>query len=452
MAYTSIHPIKATMSYAIDYIINPEKTDQSLLISGNLCEPETATEQFAITRDFADRKGENLGWHLIQSFAIDEIKDPAIAHKIGLELAQKTFGNNYEFVISTHVDKSHVHNHLIFNSVNAETYKHYNSNYQTYYNIRNVSDKICKDNDLSVIQNPKKSFATKDKNAKRAEVRKSKSKDPLIANDIKSAVYACNTVQEVFKNLESKGYKIKQKKDVTIQHPDADRGRRLQTLSKSLREDLSVEGIQNLINQKNQRAKHHFKPFGYKYKNIKVVLADKLRLSYSALSYEEKKENLQQTLNTLSTLKQYDISSIADLNAKLSIMNKDIRTVKTHIQIIDGKLNNLAAIYALGRKYQTVKSKLQKDPKNKAHVKVMKAVIENLEEYGIKNLSEALGSKEDIKELKSGRISLANDLQKLLSEKRDIDNIKDSLSVLDKNKDVNKTQQKFRNIQENHEL
>lgn len=387
------------MSFAIDYIINPYKTDHKLLITRHNCTPETASLEFELTRNFA-HKGKNLGCHLIQSFAFDEIKDPAFAHNIGLELAKNTFGK--------------FQTNIIFNSVSSENYKHYESNYQTYYNIRNVSDKLCKLNGLSVIQNPKKSYATKDKNKKRAEAQNFKNTNHLIANDIKSAIYISNSTDDVFEILKSKGYKIKQGKDITIQHPNADRGRRLATLSKHLHEDLTLNGIEYLINLKDTKPKTRFKLFGYKYKNVRVVLANKIKFSYNALSYQDKKENLQLTLNALAIAQKDHISSYKDLNTRLSLMNRDIKTFGAQLQIIDGKLNHLSQIFALANKYQNLKSKLLNDPKNKVHIKVMKAIIKDLEEYGIKNLSSALNTKNDIQELKNGRISLASDFQTLL--------------------------------------
>ena len=129
MAVTKTHPIKSTLKAAIDYILNPEKTDGKLLASSFVCGLETADIEFAWTREAAGDRGTHLGRHLIQSFAVGETT-PEEAHKIGMELAQAVLGGKYEFVLTTHVDKEHLHNHLIFNAVSFVDYKKYHSNNQ----------------------------------------------------------------------------------------------------------------------------------------------------------------------------------------------------------------------------------------------------------------------------------------------------------------------------------
>ena len=131
MAVTKTHPIKSTLKAAIDYILNPEKTDGKLLASSFGCGLETADIEFAWTREAAGDRGTHLGRHLIQSFAVVETT-PEEAHKIGMELAGAVLGGKYEFVLTTHVDKDHLHNHLIFNAVSFVDYKKYHSNKQSY--------------------------------------------------------------------------------------------------------------------------------------------------------------------------------------------------------------------------------------------------------------------------------------------------------------------------------
>ena len=116
MAITKTHPIKSTLKDAIEYICNPAKTDGKLLVSSFGCAAETADIEFAWTRQHAIDKGSNLGRHLIQAFEPGEVS-PEEAHEIGMQLAAEILGGKYEFVLTTHIDKDHVHNHLIFNAV-----------------------------------------------------------------------------------------------------------------------------------------------------------------------------------------------------------------------------------------------------------------------------------------------------------------------------------------------
>ena len=150
MAVTKTHPIKSTLKAAIDYICNPEKTDGKLLVSSYGCTAETADIEFAWTRRHAIDKGTHLGRHLIQAFEPGEVS-PEEAHEIGMQLAKEILGDKYEFVLTTHIDKGHIHNHIIFCAANFVDYRKYNSNKRSYYGIRNLSDRLCRENGLSVL-------------------------------------------------------------------------------------------------------------------------------------------------------------------------------------------------------------------------------------------------------------------------------------------------------------
>ena len=119
MAYLKIFPIKVTDKKALDYITNPDKTDEKLLVSSFGCSPETADLEFSMTREMAKKngmdKGDNMAFHLIQSFKPGEV-DAETVHRLGQQFADEVLKGKYEYVISTHVDKNHIHNHIIFNA------------------------------------------------------------------------------------------------------------------------------------------------------------------------------------------------------------------------------------------------------------------------------------------------------------------------------------------------
>lgn len=130
MAITKIHAIKSTLSNAILYIENSSKTDGQLLVSGYNVEPQTAALDFEITammahkmRHISCKKTSNLAYHLIQSFSPTEKITPREAHDLGRKLALEFTEGKYEFVIATHIDKGHIHNHIIINAVSFYDYK-----------------------------------------------------------------------------------------------------------------------------------------------------------------------------------------------------------------------------------------------------------------------------------------------------------------------------------------
>lgn len=162
MAYTRIHGIKTTLNKALDYIENPEKTEKQLLVSGYNIDPLSASIEFRMTAALArEIKGDytksggadNLAYHMIQSFSPYDKITPEKAHELGKQWADEILKGKYEYVISTHVDKGHIHNHIIFNSISFYDYVKFN-NYKVAAQLRKVSDRICAENGLYVIEKP----------------------------------------------------------------------------------------------------------------------------------------------------------------------------------------------------------------------------------------------------------------------------------------------------------
>ena len=116
-----------------------------MLVSSFGCSYETADIEFEYTLSQALQKGNNLAFHLIQSFEPGEV-DYQKAHEIGKQLADAVTKGQHEYVVTTHIDKGHIHNHIIFCAVNFVDYHKYNSNKRSYYGIRNMSDKLCREN------------------------------------------------------------------------------------------------------------------------------------------------------------------------------------------------------------------------------------------------------------------------------------------------------------------
>ena len=150
MAYTKIHAIKATVDKAIEYICNPDKTDEQIYVSSYACAPETAAIDFKYTLDHCRENSPNKAYHLIQAFAPGEVGYEE-AHHIGKELADKVLEGKYSYVVTTHIDKGHVHNHIIFCAADNIEHNKYHDCKQSYYHIRKLSDELYKAHNLSII-------------------------------------------------------------------------------------------------------------------------------------------------------------------------------------------------------------------------------------------------------------------------------------------------------------
>ena len=153
MAVTKIYAKRARLDKLIRYVINPDKTDEMTLVSGIGCEVKTAYAEMMQTKEMFHQTDGVQAYHIIQSFLPEEI-DGETAHELGQQFAEE-YLKDYQVVIATHVDKHHVHNHLVLNSVSDKTGKKYHSSPESYYKqIRTISDRLCREHGLSVVMNP----------------------------------------------------------------------------------------------------------------------------------------------------------------------------------------------------------------------------------------------------------------------------------------------------------
>ena len=217
MAVTKIKPIKSTLKKALDYIQNPDKTDGKMLVSSFGCSYETADIEFGFTLSQALDRGNNLAHHLIQSFEPGEV-DYEKAHEIGKQLADAVTKGQYEYVLTTHIDKGHIHNHIIFCAVNFVDYHKYVSNKRTYYGIRNISDRLCRENGLSVLV-PEK--GGKGKNY--AVYKKEKTAKAKLKLAVDTLIPQVSDFEELLARLQAEGFTIKRGKYVSCLVPGQER-------------------------------------------------------------------------------------------------------------------------------------------------------------------------------------------------------------------------------------
>lgn len=212
---------KISLSDAIDYAMNRDKTERSVFETGINCDIETAYQDMrASKRRWGKANRVREGYHIIQSFAPGEVT-PEEAHTVGAEFAQQLLGDKYEVIVTTHLNKAHLHNHIVFNSVSFTDGKMYRDQYKDYYGdegvgIRGTSDAICQKHNLSVIEPAERQRGP----IHRAEWEAVKNGKPnhreLIRQDIDSAISRAYTMETFWQELRQMGYKIK--KGPTIKH------------------------------------------------------------------------------------------------------------------------------------------------------------------------------------------------------------------------------------------
>lgn len=229
---------KTRLDASIKYATNPEKTEQFFFTTAINCWPEEqALEKMMETKKKFQKTDGVLGYHFIQSFAPGEVT-PEEAHRIGCEFADRYFKGKYEIVIGTHLDKAHLHNHIIVNSVSCIDGRKYHSSPESYYNgVRKTSDELCRENNLSVIQSRGKG---KHYGEWKAEQDGKPTVRGIIRADIDRLIEEAYTYQTFLMLLQRNGYEIKSgpnRKYTAVRPPGAKRFIRLDSLGDGYREE-----------------------------------------------------------------------------------------------------------------------------------------------------------------------------------------------------------------------
>lgn len=240
------------LSDVISYAVNSEKTQQTdnedcevvnRFVSGVNCSPSTARdEMIAVKKRFGKENG-TVAYHGYQSFAPGEAT-PETAHEIGMKLAARLWGDRYQVVVATHLDKeNHLHNHFVVNTVSFVDGIKYHRTKKDYHDMQTTSDDLCREYGLSVIENPQYGKA-KHYGEWRAEQENRPTWRGLIRADIDEAIRQSMTERQFFENLRNKGYEVKLGKDISVRPLKKERFVRLM---RNFGEEYSIEEIRRRI-------------------------------------------------------------------------------------------------------------------------------------------------------------------------------------------------------------
>ena len=347
MAVTKIKPIKSTLSKALDYIQNPAKTDGKMLVSSFGCSYETADIEFGFTLSQSLQKGNNLAHHLIQAFEPGEV-DYEKAHEIGRQLADAVTKGQHEYVLTTHIDKGHIHNHIIFCAVNFVDHHKYNSNKRSYYGIRNMSDRLCRENGLSVVV-PGKGSKGKSYAEYQAEKTGTSYKGKLkIAVD--ALIPQVSDFEELLSRLQAAGYEIKRGKYISCRAPGQERFTRLKTLGA----DYTEEALTERINGKRTRTAKA--PKQQRGVNLLIDIENSIKAQESK-GYERwaKIQNLKQAAKTLNFLTENKIEQYADLTARIAEIAAENERAADALKTVEKRLADMAVLIKNVTTYQKTK-------------------------------------------------------------------------------------------------
>lgn len=338
------------MSKAIAYILNPEKTDEKLLVSSYGCASETAAREFEWTRKIAEQKGMNpvriIARHVIQSFEIGEVT-PELAHEIGKQFADEILGGKYEYVLTTHIDKDHVHNHLIFNAVDFVNYHAYKSYKRIYYDMREVSDRLCKENGLSVIPpSQNKGMGYKEY----TEAKRGTSWKQKLKQTIDRLVITAKDYDDFLRLMQEAGYEIKTGKYISFRA----KGQERFTRSKTIGENYTEERIKELIAGRTpRRSQRQTTP-----KGISLIgdIQERIRLIDSkGYEYKAKLTILKEAARTLNYLTENNLLQYADLEKKVEDVHSSYDRTGKELKGVEARLREVQPLIKNISNYQRLK-------------------------------------------------------------------------------------------------
>ena len=432
MAVTKIKPVKSTLKKALDYIQNPDKTDGKMLVSSFGCSPETADIEFEFTIAQALNRGNNLAHHLIQSFEPGEV-DYQKAHEIGKQLADAVTKGQYEYVLTTHIDKGHVHNHIIFCSVNFVDYHKYNSNKRSYYGIRNMSDRLCRENGLSVVV-PQKGGKGKSYAEYLAEKTGTSWKGKLkIAVD--GLIPQVSSFEELLSRLQAAGYEIKPGKYVSCRAPGQERFTRLKTLGA----DYAEEAIRERIEGRCTRTAKA--PKAERGVSLLIDIENSIKAAQSR-GYEQwaKIHNLKQAAKTLNFLTEHQISRYEDLTAKITEIQTEsdkagdaLKEVEKRLADMAVLIKNVSTFQKTKPAYDTYRKARNKERYRAAHegtVILHEAAAKALKAAGISKLPNLAALQAEYEKLQEQKEALRADYGKLKKQVREYDVIKQNIDSI----------------------
>ena len=442
MAYTKIRNIKTTVNKAIDYITDNAKTNNGKFVFGYNVTPQTAYLEFSLTEkmaqnikgDYKREKG-NLAYHIIQSFDYKDILTPEEALEIGKKTVEEFTEGKYEYVIATHIDKTCIHNHIIFNSVSNVDYKRFNSQpYKTVARLHSISDKICAENGLTILKaqkNDSKSYYEWLMDKQGLSWKKT------LKNIIDKNIINAKNFDEFIELMKKDKYEIKHGKYLAFKHAGQDRFIRCYKLGSAYSEEMITSRI-----EKKQKNIYNSQTVSKRPLPLDVLIKIKSR--------KQAINNIKDIAGLILKLeKDYNIRTMKDIKTEKGISSIKHNEIKTEIKTLEEKIKHLQEdqrnilIYL---KYKTINDSYKKSFNKKKFYEKYESELILFEsaEKGIKNIDAEKveqirdTNEENIKNMQKRYVELNKDLKK---EKEKIEIIEKLEKQLEKINEKEKEQE-----------
>lgn len=339
MAITKIIPIKATVQKAVDYICNHNKTDDELYIDCSNCSPFCAKYEFDFYRYRYDNSVNeyNQGikaYHQVQSFKPGEVT-PELAHKIGREFAKREFGEKFAYIVTTHIDKKHIHNHIISCAYATDGSGKYNDDLKALYRRRNLSDELCEENGLSIID-----YRTdKGKNYKEWQANKSgTSWKQELKNIIDKIIVLSHSWEEFLVNMQGENVIVNDKRKYITFQKEGKKAVRGNTLGENYSKEKIFERIENEVNLKTKNDKNYVHNEQKNYNRIIDTTKDKFQKNIGLNRWANKK-NMETADQLFNELRREGFNSVEDLRNYITDKEIEKEDLKEIINFHQDQLN-----------------------------------------------------------------------------------------------------------------
>ena len=405
------------LSDVIRYAVNSEKTQETgsedgaplhRFVSGINCSPATARdEMLAVKKRFGKEDG-TVAYHGYQSFAPGEAT-PEQAHEIGKQLADEVLQGKYSYVLTTHIDKGHVHNHLIFCAVDMVNHRKYNSNRQSYAYIRRTSDRLCREHGLSVVQ------PSRDKGKSYAEWdagRKGKSWKAKLKAAIDAVIPQAKNFDDFLRLMAAQGYEIKQGKFISFRAPGQERFTRCKTLGEDYTEERITQRIKGIAIDRGPRRRSDGEI------SLRIALEDSIKAQQSAgYARWAKLHNLKQAANSLNFITEHQIDSYEGLESRLAEISAANDAAASALKDAERRLGDMALLIKnlsaykqlrpVALELRNAKDKAAFRRQHESQLILYEAAAKALKEAGITKLPNLYALKTEYKKLDAERERLS---------------------------------------------
>ena len=420
-----------------DYAKNGEKTQNGQYVSAYACDPETVDQEFLLSKKEYLRitgrqiPGDIIAYQIRQSFKPGEV-DAETAHRLGQQFANEVLKGKYEYVISTHVDKNHIHNHIIFNAASFVDHHKYVSNKRSYHKICRISNRICQENGLAT------SMPTEEKGKgykENMEYHRGTSWKAKVRVAVDKAIWSSINYDEFLQKMQLAGYEIRQGKHLSFRAPE----QKNFTYMKSLGSYYTEENVRARLEKNRFKAKtpKHLSREARLYINISTYVTTGNREGFERWA---KLNNLKEAARTFNYLSENNLLNYENFQQHICDVENSVKAADQRIEEISAELGTQKLIrkhcdsYRLCRKViencKSAKNPKAYRTKHQAEYQLHDSLKKELQDLGVTRIPSSEKMQKKIESLESERSTTIREKQELQKKLKTLDIVQQNFTAL----------------------